>query len=173
MAGAVARAIEKPGHLVVEAGTGVGKSFAYLVPAIQAAVALKKKVVVSTHTIALQEQLIGQGHPVSALGDGTGILGRSRQRAVQLHQPAAAGRGASKSARPVCGSARDRSARRDRALVQNTPTTAAAPTWITGRFPASGRPFKARTTTAWARNARATRIAFSTVRGGGPRMPTC
>ena len=38
MAGAVARAIEKPSHLVVEAGTGVGKSFAYLVPAIQAAV---------------------------------------------------------------------------------------------------------------------------------------
>ncbi len=36
MAEAVARAIERPGHLVVEAGTGVGKSFAYLVPAIQA-----------------------------------------------------------------------------------------------------------------------------------------
>ena len=52
MAEAVARAIERPGHLVVEAGTGVGKSFAYLVPAIQAAAEPKKKVVVSTHTIA-------------------------------------------------------------------------------------------------------------------------
>ena len=63
MARAVARAIEKPGHLVVEAGTGVGKSFAYLVPAILAAAEAKKKVVVSTHTIALQEQLLGKDIP--------------------------------------------------------------------------------------------------------------
>jgi ATP-dependent DNA helicase DinG len=63
MAGGVARAIDRPGHLVVEAGTGVGKSFAYLVPAIQAAVAQKKKVVVSTHTIALQEQLLKKDIP--------------------------------------------------------------------------------------------------------------
>src|SRR6516225_5891885 len=63
MAGAVAAAIDAPGHLVVEAGTGVGKSFAYLVPAIQAAVGLKKKVVVSTHTIALQEQLLSRDIP--------------------------------------------------------------------------------------------------------------
>jgi ATP-dependent DNA helicase DinG len=63
MTRAVARAIEGPGHLIVEAGTGVGKSFAYLVPAIQAAVALKKKVVISTHTIALQEQLLRKDIP--------------------------------------------------------------------------------------------------------------
>ncbi len=63
MANAVAAAIEKPGHLIVEAGTGVGKSFAYLVPAIQAAVELEKKVVVSTHTIALQEQLLNKDVP--------------------------------------------------------------------------------------------------------------
>ncbi len=63
MARAVARAIEKPGHLVVEAGTGVGKSFAYLVPAILAAAEARKKVVVSTHTIALQEQLLGKDIP--------------------------------------------------------------------------------------------------------------
>ena len=63
MARAVARAIERPGHLVVEAGTGVGKSFAYLVPAILAAVHDKKKVVVSTHTIALQEQLLNKDIP--------------------------------------------------------------------------------------------------------------
>jgi ATP-dependent DNA helicase DinG len=63
MADAVARAIERPGHLVVEAGTGVGKSFAYLVPAILAAVEQKKKVVVSTHTIALQEQLLRKDIP--------------------------------------------------------------------------------------------------------------
>ena len=63
MAQAVARAIERPGHLVVEAGTGVGKSFAYLVPAIQATADPKKKVVVSTHTIALQEQLLRKDIP--------------------------------------------------------------------------------------------------------------
>jgi ATP-dependent DNA helicase DinG len=63
MAAAVARAIEGPGHLVVEAGTGVGKSFAYLVPAIQATADPKKKVVVSTHTIALQEQLLHKDIP--------------------------------------------------------------------------------------------------------------
>jgi ATP-dependent DNA helicase DinG len=63
MAQAVAGAIERPGHLVVEAGTGVGKSFAYLVPAIQASADLKKKIVVSTHTIALQEQLLTKDIP--------------------------------------------------------------------------------------------------------------
>ncbi len=63
MAGAVARAIEGPNHLIVEAGTGVGKSFAYLVPAIQATADPKTKVVVSTHTIALQEQLLSKDIP--------------------------------------------------------------------------------------------------------------
>jgi ATP-dependent DNA helicase DinG len=63
MADAVSRAIERPGHLIVEAGTGVGKSFAYLVPSICAAVESKKKVVVSTHTIALQEQLLCKDIP--------------------------------------------------------------------------------------------------------------
>ena len=58
MAAAVERAIAGGGHLMVEAGTGVGKSFAYLVPAILAAVESGKKVVVSTHTISLQEQLL-------------------------------------------------------------------------------------------------------------------
>jgi ATP-dependent DNA helicase DinG len=63
MSEAVAGAIDDRSHLVVEAGTGVGKSFAYLVPAILAAVKTKKKVVVSTHTIALQEQLLQQDIP--------------------------------------------------------------------------------------------------------------
>ncbi|MBV8230315.1 MAG: ATP-dependent DNA helicase, partial [Planctomycetaceae bacterium] len=58
MAEAVADAIAARSHLIVEAGTGVGKSFAYLVPAILDAVASRKKVVVSTHTINLQEQLL-------------------------------------------------------------------------------------------------------------------
>jgi ATP-dependent DNA helicase DinG len=64
MADAVAGAIAEPHHLMVEAGTGVGKSFAYLVPALQAAMADKEcRVVVSTHTISLQEQLIHKDIP--------------------------------------------------------------------------------------------------------------
>jgi ATP-dependent DNA helicase DinG len=68
MATAVAEAIALKTHLVVEAGTGVGKSFAYLVPAILAAGQTaegekRKKIVVSTHTISLQEQLIGRDIP--------------------------------------------------------------------------------------------------------------
>jgi ATP-dependent DNA helicase DinG len=64
MAVAVARALERGEHLVVEAGTGVGKSLAYLVPAILFAVARRKKAVVSTHTINLQEQLIEKDLPM-------------------------------------------------------------------------------------------------------------
>ncbi|MEX0613926.1 MAG: ATP-dependent DNA helicase, partial [Pirellulales bacterium] len=84
MAEAVARAIASKRHLVAEAGTGVGKSFAYLVPAILAATEAEAvaaggppagaptgdppvatpKIVVSTHTISLQEQLIGKDLPL-------------------------------------------------------------------------------------------------------------
>jgi ATP-dependent DNA helicase DinG len=64
MAMAVARALQQGEHLAVEAGTGVGKSFAYLVPAILYAVANRKKAVISTHTINLQEQLIEKDLPL-------------------------------------------------------------------------------------------------------------
>jgi ATP-dependent DNA helicase DinG len=81
MAEAVARAIASKRHLVAEAGTGVGKSFAYLVPAILAATERESehgntdggkssdessapKIVVSTHTISLQEQLIQKDLPL-------------------------------------------------------------------------------------------------------------
>ena len=66
MAVAVARALEGREHLAVEAGTGVGKSLAYLVPAILFALAQKKKAVVSTHTINLQEQLVQKDLPMLA-----------------------------------------------------------------------------------------------------------
>lgn len=65
MAAAVERAFESSRHLLVEAGTGVGKSFAYLAPAIAKAVA-GARVVVSTHTIALQEQIIERDIPFLA-----------------------------------------------------------------------------------------------------------
>src|SRR5438477_7748812 len=64
MAAAVARALEEERHLVVEAGTGIGKSLAYLVPAILFALDQKKKAIVSTHTINLQEQLLHKDIPI-------------------------------------------------------------------------------------------------------------
>ena len=64
MAEAVADAIADKKPLLVEAGTGVGKSFAYLVPAALAVSADKNfRVVVSTHTIGLQEQLVRKDIP--------------------------------------------------------------------------------------------------------------
>ncbi len=64
MALAVAHALLNQEHLAVEAGTGVGKSLGYLVPAILFAVANKKKAIISTHTINLQEQLIEKDLPM-------------------------------------------------------------------------------------------------------------
>ena len=64
MASAVAVALTQGHHLVAEAGTGTGKSFAYLLPVIDYAVTQRKKVVVSTHTISLQEQLIEKDIPL-------------------------------------------------------------------------------------------------------------
>ncbi len=63
MADAVAAAVEQREHLVVQAGTGTGKSLAYLVPAIRRAMATKTPVVISTATIALQNQLIDRDLP--------------------------------------------------------------------------------------------------------------
>ncbi len=63
MADAVAAAVDKREHLVVQAGTGTGKSLAYLVPAIRHAMATKTPVVISTATIALQNQLIDRDLP--------------------------------------------------------------------------------------------------------------
>ena len=68
MADAVADAIAEGKKLMVEAGTGVGKSFAYLVPAILAAACKGEgtaplRIVVSTHTISLQEQLVRKDIP--------------------------------------------------------------------------------------------------------------
>lgn len=64
MASAVADAMEQGKRLLVEAGTGVGKSFAYLVPAILRAMVSKERVVVATNTIALQEQLVNKDLPL-------------------------------------------------------------------------------------------------------------
>lgn len=71
MAVAVARALEEERPLVIEAGTGVGKSLAYLVPSVRKALDEGRKAVISTHTINLQEQLVEKDIPLlqSVLGE--------------------------------------------------------------------------------------------------------
>jgi ATP-dependent DNA helicase DinG len=71
MAKAVANSFDTGEHLAVQAGTGTGKSLAYLVPAIARAVATDEPVVVSTATIALQRQLVDRDLPrlADALAD--------------------------------------------------------------------------------------------------------
>ena len=67
MTRAVARAMESGGQLLVEAGTGTGKSLAYLIPAALRALTTGGRAIVSTNTIALQEQLLEQDVPATRL----------------------------------------------------------------------------------------------------------
>ncbi len=98
MAVAVAKALEGKEHLLVEAGTGVGKSLGYLIPAILYAVAAKRKAVICTHTINLQEQLTQKDLPMLAQimpvpftftmlkGRSNYLCSRRLQRAIQQAQ---------------------------------------------------------------------------------------
>src|SRR5947199_6417627 len=63
LAEAVRRAFEEKRHLIVEAGTGTGKTLAYLVPAIAAATGRGQRVIISTGTKNLQEQLMEKDIP--------------------------------------------------------------------------------------------------------------
>jgi ATP-dependent DNA helicase DinG len=69
LAAAVDRALATGEHLVAEAGTGVGKSLAYLVPALESGL----RVVVATVTKALQEQLLAKDVPVAAATVGRSV----------------------------------------------------------------------------------------------------
>ena len=107
MADAVAASLDKPEHLVVEAGTGVGKSFAYLVPAILWATAAEaieqppspsddddsptrtRRVVISTHTINLQEQIIHKDLPLLSSvipREFTSVLVKGRRNYISLRR---------------------------------------------------------------------------------------
>ena len=93
MAKLVSAAFAENRHLVVEAGTGVGKSFAYLLPAIEQAVYEDKRVVISTHTIALQEQLIDKDIPFlcdAVDEDFTAVLVKGRTNYLGLRRLAQA-----------------------------------------------------------------------------------
>ncbi len=89
MACAVSKAFEKSKHLAVEAGTGVGKSFAYLIPAINAVNKGQNRILISTYTITLQEQLINKDLPFLAncLGiDFTAVLAKGRSNYICLRR---------------------------------------------------------------------------------------
>lgn len=66
MANAVARSLRKQEHLLVQAGTGTGKSLGYLVPAVEHAVEKNERVIVSTATLALQRQIMTRDLPLVA-----------------------------------------------------------------------------------------------------------
>ena len=66
LAVAVAHALQQESPLLAEAGTGVGKSLAYLIPAVRFALEYGRKAIISTHTINLQEQLFGKDIPTAA-----------------------------------------------------------------------------------------------------------
>ncbi|HOX23814.1 MAG TPA: ATP-dependent DNA helicase, partial [Elusimicrobiales bacterium] len=66
MAELVAKALSQNRHLVVEAGTGIGKSLAYLVPTALWCLKERKKAVIATYTKALQEQLLKKDMPILA-----------------------------------------------------------------------------------------------------------
>lgn len=92
MADAVQRTMENRAHLLAEAGTGVGKSFAYLVPAVVRAICFGERVVVSTHTIALQEQLIARDIPLLERVLQPALLAQPGSRS-ELHASLVKGRG--------------------------------------------------------------------------------
>ena len=80
MAELVAAAIESRRHLIVQAGTGTGKTLAYLVPAVLSG----KRVVVSTATKALQDQLAGKDLPFLAAAAPAVRMGRAQGRSNYL-----------------------------------------------------------------------------------------
>jgi ATP-dependent DNA helicase DinG len=105
MAEAVRQAIETGEHLAVQAGTGTGKSLAYLVPALRHAVTTGRTVVVATATIALQRQLIDRDLPLAQAAARHRTRLRHPEGQAQLPVPAPAegrrgGRPAGRVVRP-------------------------------------------------------------------------
>ena len=81
--------LERRGRLMVEAGTGVGKSFAYLVPAIRRIIERRERVVVATHTISLQEQIVDKDIPLLravAADEFSAVLVKGRNQYVSLRR---------------------------------------------------------------------------------------
>lgn len=69
----IAKALSNSQHIMIEAGTGIGKSFAYLIPAVEWSLKNSARVVISTNTITLQDQLIKKDIPDLAAALGTEV----------------------------------------------------------------------------------------------------
>ena len=144
---------------MVEAGTGVGKSFAYLVPAILAAAEGGLKVVVSTHTISLQEQLMTKDLPFLRAvmpQEFSAVLVKGRSNYVSLRRMhAATARAGRASPRPriSTSSPGSSSGRGRRATAAGRTSTSALPR-------RSGTPWPARTATASVGSARTYKDCF-------------
>jgi Rad3-related DNA helicase len=89
----VSKAMRDRAHLIVEAGTGVGKSFGYLLPAIERVVNSapnkRQRVVISTHTIALQEQIVNKDIPLlqAIIGEEfTAVLVKGRGNYISIRR---------------------------------------------------------------------------------------
>ena len=86
---AVAKALDSRGQLLVEAGTGVGKSIGYLVPAIRRIIDHGETVVIATNTITLQEQIVNHDVPLlhKAFGGGFDtVLVKGRANYISLRR---------------------------------------------------------------------------------------
>ena len=141
MAEAVAAAIRGKHHLMAEAGTGVGKSFAYLVPAILAVAQSDpdcadeppRRIIVSTHTISLQEQLMHKDLPflnsVIPL-EFSAVLVKGRR---QLSQPAPDEAGGQSGRQPVSSAEEDSTNCERWSIGRARRPTARWPTWTIGR----------------------------------------
>ncbi len=144
---------------------GVGKSFAYLVPAISAAAEQEKRSS-SRRTRSAFKSNCCQGFAVPAGRDAAGVLGRAGQGALELHQPPEAGR--RRGARGATFQ-RDGSSNNSLKFASGAggPKTGRGRTSTSSRCRTSGTPSEARTGTAWGRSARGTvRLNHYKVRGG-------
>ena len=177
MAEAVAQAIQQRRHLVVEAGTGVGKSFAYLVPAIldaagpRAEGAPRRRVVISTHTISLQEQLLDKDIPFLASVDPAGVHRRAGQGPRQLPQPAAAAECPGPGGGPVHRRSRSSTISARSTPGRSRPATARFRTSISAPSARCGTKWPATMATAWAGRAPRTTTVSTTGPGGGSPTP--
>ena len=113
MAERIAAALEHRTTLVVEAGTGTGKTFAYLVPALLSGA----RVLISTGTRTLQDQLFTKDLPLVARGARAPGARRAAERPGELSVPASPRSWPACSSRSMSRSRPDRAARAHRALV--------------------------------------------------------
>ena len=142
MAEAVWRALSDRKHLVIEAGTGVGKSFAYLVPAILATAGGEeptRPAAQADRNLDLHDQFAGavdhEGHPAPECGNSAGVLGRAGQGSAQLSQPAPIAQRDGSRRLAVSRGSRIRRAAQHRRAGPNRPPTVRWPISPTDRWP--------------------------------------